>query len=152
MNPADPESAQQIVVEYARKLERDLDENRLPARVDSLPFAKAAIKEAIETSVTYLSSTETLTDELREYFETAYVSLAEYLEPELVSLVIEYRRAAEELSAGSRTTDRIATPAWRTLTESAGLAGEIARATTAEAEELRSRFRQLIPARSSLDS
>ena len=53
MNPADPESAQQIVVEYARKLERDLDENRLPARVDSLPFAKAAIKEAIETSVNF---------------------------------------------------------------------------------------------------
>jgi len=142
---ADLAFAQQIVVEYVRTLERDLDENRLPARVDSLPFAKAAIKDAIETSVTFLSSTHELTDELRVFFETAYVSLAEYLEPELVALVLEYRRAAEELSASVSTADRTATPAWRTLSESAGLAGQIARATTAEADELRARFKQLLP-------
>jgi len=141
---ADLAFAQQIVAEYARTLERDLDENRLPARVDSLPFAKAAIKDAIETSVTFLSSTRELTDELREFFETAYVSLAEYLEPELVALVLQYRRAAEELSASVSTADRTATPAWRTLSESAGLAGQIARATTAEADELRARIRQLL--------
>lgn len=141
---ADLAFAQQVVVEYARTLERDLSENKLPARVDSLPFAKAAIMDAIETSVTYLSSTSALTDELREYFETAYVSLAEYLEPELLTLVLEYRRAAEELSAGVSTADRTATPAWRTLSESAGLAGEIARATTAEAGELRARFRHIL--------
>jgi hypothetical protein len=141
---ADLAYAQQVVVEYSRALERDLTENRLPARVDSLPFAKAAIMDAIETSVTYLSSTASLTDELREYFETAYVSLAEYLEPELVALVLEYRRAAEELSAGVSTADRTASAAWRTLNESAGLAGEIARATTTEASELRARFRHLL--------
>jgi len=152
MNPADPVSARQIFVEYARKLERDLDEHRLPARVDSLPFAKASIREAIETSVTYLSSSEALSDELRDYFETAYVSLAEYLEPELVSLVLQYRRAADELSAGISTAERTATPAWRTLTESAGLAGEIARATSTEADQLRARFRQLTAARSPQDS
>lgn len=141
---ADLAFAQQIVVEYARTLERDINENRLPGRVDALPFAKAAIRQAIETSVTFLSSTSGLTDEMREFLETAYVSLAEYLEPELVSLVLEYRRAADELSAGSTIADRTSTAAWRTLTESAGLAADIARATTQEADELRARFRQLI--------
>ena len=72
--------------------------------------------------------------------------------PELVSLVLQYRRAAEELSAGISTAERTATPAWRTLTESAGLAGEIARATSTEADQLRVRFRQLTAARPLLDS
>jgi hypothetical protein len=136
--------AQQVVVEYARVLARDLSENRLPERVDVLPFSKTVIRDAIETSVTFMSSTSGLTDEMREFFETAYVSLAEYLEAELVSLVQDYRRAAEELSAGATVADRTSTPAWRTLAEGAGLAAEIARATTAEAEELRARFHQLI--------
>jgi len=61
-----------------------------------------------------------------------------------VALVLEYRRAAEELSAGVSTADRTASAAWRTLNESAGLAGEIARATTTEASELRARFRHLL--------
>ena len=64
---ADLAFAQQIVVEYVRTLERHLTEQNLPAPVDS-PFAKAAILNAIETSVTFLSSTSALTDELREYF------------------------------------------------------------------------------------
>ncbi len=144
MTDADLAFAQQVVVEYARVLARDLSEDRLPERVDVLPFSKTAIKDAIETSVTYMSSTTGLTDEMREFFETAYVSLAEYLESELVTLVQDYRRAAEELSAGTTIADRTSTPAWRTLAEGAGLAAEIARATTAEADELRARFRQLI--------
>ena len=141
---ADLAFAQQVVVEYARALSRDIGEHRLPQRVDTLPFSKAAIKEAIESCVTFLSSTTGLTEEMREFFETAYVSLAEYLEPELVSLVHEYRRAAEDLSADTTVADRTSTPAWRTLAESAGLAAEIARATTADTEELRARFRELI--------
>lgn len=144
MTDADLAFAQQVVVEYARVLARDLSENRLPERVDVLPFSKTVIRDAIETSVTFMSSTSGLTDEMREFFETAYVSLAEYLESELVSLVQDYRRAAEELSAGTTIVDRTSTPAWRTLAEGAGLAAEIARATTAEAEELRARFHQLI--------
>ena len=140
---ADLAQAQQIVSEYARVLTRDINENRLPQRADALPFAKAAIKEAIETSVAFISSTSGLTGEMSDFLETAYVSLAEYLEPELLNLVLDYRRAAEELSAGATIADRTSTPAWRTLADGAGLAAEIARATTAEAEELRTRFHQL---------
>jgi hypothetical protein len=98
---ADLAFAQRVIVEDARTLGRDLTAQNLPARVDSLPFAKAAILNAIETSVTFLSSTSILTDELREYFETAYVSLAEYLEPELAALVLQRRpRAALAAQAG----------------------------------------------------
>ncbi len=141
---ADLAFAQQVVVEYARTLARDISENRLPGRVDSLPFPKTAIKEAIEASVTFLSTTSALTHEMREFFETAYVSLAEYLDPELAALVLEYRRAAEELSTASSPAERTSTAAWRTLAEGAGLAGDIARATTAEADELRARFQALL--------
>jgi hypothetical protein len=46
---ADLAFAQQVVVEYARTLARDISENRLPGRVDSPQFPKTAIKEeAIE--------------------------------------------------------------------------------------------------------
>ena len=39
MDPLDPLDAQQLVIEYARVLERDLTENRHPARADALPYA-----------------------------------------------------------------------------------------------------------------
>ena len=145
MDPNDPIDAQQIVIEYARRLEQDIAEGRQPARIESLPFAKAVIKRAIETSVNQLASSGQLTDELCEYFETAYTSLAEYLEGELVDLVTEYRRSAEQLTAVPITTaEKTKTAAWRTLAESGSLAGEVARTTTIEAEKLRTEFYALL--------
>jgi hypothetical protein len=144
MDPHDPVNARQVVIEYARLLERDLTENRHPARADSLPFAKPIIKTAIRTCVTRMSSSGQLTAELREYFETAYTSLADYLDEELVNLMIEYRRSGETLTAEPLAHDRTTTAAGRTLSETASLAGEIARATTIEAEELRKEFWELM--------
>jgi hypothetical protein len=142
MDPLDPLDAQQVVVEYARLLERDINENRHPARVDSLPYAKPTIKSAIRTSVKHLALSGQLTEELREYLETAYTCLAEYLDGELVELMTEYRRSGEELAAEAvPTRDRTKTAAWRTLVESGALAGEVARATANEAEVLRNEFR-----------
>jgi len=141
MDPLDPLDAQQIVVEYARLLERDISGDRHPARVDSLPFAKPIIKTAIQTSVTQLALSGQLTAELREYFETAFTCLAEYLEGELVDLVTEYRRSAEQLTVESLLArDKTKTSAWQTLVASSSLAGEVARATTIEAEKLRREF------------
>jgi hypothetical protein len=145
MNPSDPVDAQQVVIEYARLLERDFDEQRHPARVDSLPYAKPVIKSAIETSVRALAASGQLTVELREYFETAYISLAEYLDGELVELMRLYRQSAERLTADNLSPrDRTRTDAWRTLEESGALAGEVARATTEEAAALRSEFQRFL--------
>jgi len=69
MDPLDPLDARHVVVAYAQLLERDLDEGRYPARVDSLPFAKQTIKTAIRTSVMQLAVSGELTDELRGYFK-----------------------------------------------------------------------------------
>src|SRR6266498_3643881 len=44
VNPDDPLSAKQIVTEYARVLNRDLERGIFPAAIDSLPFAKPTIK------------------------------------------------------------------------------------------------------------
>jgi hypothetical protein len=92
-----------------------------------------------------LAATGQLTDELREYLETAYISLAEYLEGELVELMTLYRNSAEQLAAeGQLARDKTRTSAWQTLSESGSLAGEVARAATTEAETLRSEFQSFL--------
>jgi hypothetical protein len=145
MDPRDPAVAQQIVIEYVHALERDLSGGHHPARVDSLPYAKPVIEAALRTSVGYLAHTGQLTEELRAYFETAYVSLAEYVEVELAQLMTEYRRSAEQLTAEPvRVGDKTTTAAWRTLAGSGAIAGEVARAATAEADERRETFQKLL--------
>jgi hypothetical protein len=77
--------------------------------------------------------------------ETAYISLAEYLEGELVELMTLYRTSAEQLAAdGQSARDKTNTPAWQTLAESGALAGEVAKAATYEAEMLRSEFQSFL--------
>jgi hypothetical protein len=145
MDPSDPLDAQQVVIEYARQLERDFDQQRHPARIDTLPYAKPVIKSAIRTSVKRLAESGQLTDELKEYLETAYIALAEYLEGELVELMMLYRTSAEQLAVdGQSARDKTKTPAWQTLAESGSLAGEVARAATHEAEMLRSEFHSFL--------
>ena len=144
MNPEDPVSAQYIVAEYARVLDRDLQQGSFPARVDSLPFAKPAIENAIKTSVLALASSGQLTDDLREFLETAYVSLADYVAPDIAQLMSEYSRASEDLATDHRlTSEKTTGPAWQRLMESSRLAGEIARSIAIEAERLRMEFQQL---------
>lgn len=147
MNPSDPLDAQQVVVEYARVLERDLAGNRHPNRLDALPFAKPLIKTALETCAREVATAGQLTDELREFLETAYVSLAEYLDAELVDLMAQYRASAEELAAQPRSArEKTQSVAWRTVADTSALAGDIARAMAAEAETLRREFRRLVAA------
>ena len=148
MDPLDPADAQQIVIQYARVLERDIAESRHPARVDSLPFARPVIKTAIRTSVTHLAESGLLTEDLRDYLEAAYTSLAEYLDDELVTLMTKYRQSAEDLvDQPIGRHERTGCGAWQMLTESSTLAGEIARNTTAEAENLRSEFQSFLVVR-----
>jgi len=146
MDPFDPLDAQQIVIDYARLLERDITENRHPARIDSLPFTVSTIKTAIRTSVAQLVRTGQLTNDMRDYFETAYISLADYLDPELVTLMSEFRQSAEHLETtpGAPPEQRIKDAAWRTLAESSALAAEIARAAADECDKLRSEFRTFL--------
>jgi hypothetical protein len=145
MDPHDPLDAQQVVIEYARMLERDFEQQRHPARIDTLPYAKPVIKSAIRTSVKNLAASGQLTDELREYLETAYISLAEYLEGELVELMTIYRESAEELAAqGQAARDKTTTAAWNTLAQGGSLAGEVARMATTEAETLRTEFHSFL--------
>jgi hypothetical protein len=145
MDPLDPADAQQIVIEYARVLERDLSANRHPARIDSLPYAKPLIKSAIQTSARAVTSSGQLTDDLREFLQTAYVSLAEYVDGELVQLLAQYRASAAELAADTRRpTEKTTTPAWRTLVDSGTLVADVARAIATEARTLETEFEQFI--------
>ena len=96
MDPSDPLDAQQVVAEYARLLERDIEENRHPARIDTLPYAKPVIRTAIRTSLETLARSGQLTADMREFLQVAYTSLADYIEGELVDLMTEYRASAAE--------------------------------------------------------
>jgi hypothetical protein len=147
MNPLDPLEAQQIVVDYARMLERDIAEQRHPGRIDALPYSKPTIKVAIQTSLAELARSGQLTAELRDYFETAYTCLAEYLDNELVELMTAYRQSAEQLAAEAvLAQDKARSAAWRTLVESGSLAGEVARTAAAEAGELKKEFAGFVTA------
>jgi hypothetical protein len=145
MNPDDPPSAKQIVTEYARVLNRDLERGSFPVPVDSLPFAKATIKTAIETSLQALVLSGQLTEELREFLETAYVSLADYVPSDLVQLMREYARAGDELAADPRLArEKTTGAAWQTVAGGSRLAGEIARSIASEADLLKTGFQQLL--------
>jgi len=145
VNPEDPVSAKQIVAEYARVLNRDLERGRFPLPDDSLPFAKASIKTAIETSVLALKASGELTQELRDFLETAFVSLADYVPPDLARLMRDYTSAADDLAADPRLArEKTAGAAWQTVAQGSRLAGEIARTMAEEADQLRSEFQKLI--------
>jgi hypothetical protein len=145
VNPEDPLDAKQIVTEYARVLNRDLERGIFPVAIDSLPFAKPIIKTAIETSLLALVSTGQLTEELREFLETAYVSLADYVPADLVQLMREYSRAGDDLAADPRLArEKTTGAAWQTVAGGSRLAGEIARSIASEADLLKTTFQQLL--------
>jgi ribosomal protein S6 len=144
MNPTDPESAQRIVAEYAALLEQHTVEEVYPAPLRSLPYPKQVIKEAIHTSVSILNTTGQMTQELKDFLEIAYVSLADYVEDDVVRLMAEHRTAAEKLQLQSRAPDeRTTTSEWGVLARTSGLAGQVAQAIAAETEELRQEFHQI---------
>lgn len=145
MNPQDPQVAQTIVSEYATVLEGRTLESGDPVTLSTLPYPKDTIKSAIRTSVTALMASGQMTDELREFLETAYVSLADYLDDELARLMAEYRDAGARLAAESGpAADRQASQAWQTLQRTSRLAGEIASAMARETEALRHEFQRLV--------
>jgi len=132
MDVIDPGIAQQIVAEYARLLERQTE---WPASLDDL------IKSAIYAACRALVSNGQLTDELREFLETAYVSLADYVGADLSRLMLDYQRAGADFAGDARRArEKTTTDAWRTITDSSQLAGEIARSIAEEAELLRAEF------------
>jgi hypothetical protein len=145
MSSDDPVIAQQIVAEYARRLEQDSEVSLWPGDADVLPYPKQTIKSAIRTSVQTLESTGQLTGDLREFLETAYVALADYVAADLARLMAEFQRAGTDLAADRRlTSEKTAGEAWQTVSGSSRLVGEVARAIASEADALRAEFRGFV--------
>jgi hypothetical protein len=145
MNPDDPHVAQQVVAAYVAVLARHDEAQTLPAPVAELPYSRDIIKQAIRTSAQALSSSGQLTDELRDFLQGAYVSLADFIDGELVRLMREYNHAADELAhAPQASGERVKTASWQTLQRTSTLAGEIARAVAADAAQLRVEFAQFV--------
>ena len=145
MDTTDPHVAQKIVSEYAALLERHAREEVYPAPVGTLPYPKEVIKASIRTSIAALHTTDALTDELRDFLEVAYISLADYVEDDLVRLMREYHQAGAALAADSRLArEKLGTTAWEQLATTSRLVGEVARTMAEETERLRREFRELI--------
>lgn len=142
MEPTSPQEAQTIVAAYLKVVEQHAEAEIYPSRLRDLPHPKEIIRTAFRTAVTTLFTTGQLTPELRDYLEVAYVSLADYLDDESARLLREYVSAGEELASDRRLArEKAGTEAWRRLTEQSRLAGQLARAISAEAESLRQEFR-----------
>jgi hypothetical protein len=142
VDPNNPRDAQGIVSAYLKIVEAHAAADVYPGSLRDLPESKEIVRTAFKVSTTALIGTGQLTSELREYLEVAYVSLADYVDEEAVTLLREYARAGEELAADSRLVrEKVTTDAWRRVTEQSRLAGQLARTISAEADLLRAEFR-----------
>jgi hypothetical protein len=142
VDPIPPQEAQRIVAAYLKEVEAHASSDVYPCSIDDLPQSKETIRAAFRTCISALTATGQLNDELREYLEIAYVSLADYVSPESLELLREYGRAGEELAADRRLArEKTATDAWRRLTEQSVLAGQLARTISDEADRLRAEFK-----------
>jgi hypothetical protein len=142
VNADSPGDAQAIVAAYLSVVEAQAAAETYPGSLRDLPHSKETIRAAFKTVVAAMLPTGQLSPELREYLEVAYVSLADYLDDETGALLREYARAGEELASGSRIAhEKVASDAWRRVSEQSALAGQLARAISDEGEKLRAEFR-----------
>ena len=142
MDAITPQEAQRIVAAYLRVADAHAAADVYPCSVNELPQPKEAIRAAFRVSVATIASLGQLTPEMRDYLEVAYVSLADYVDEELEKLLREYLRSGEELAADRRLAREKATSdAWRRVTEQSGLAGQLARRISEDADRLRAEFR-----------
>jgi hypothetical protein len=142
MEPTTPLDAQRIVAAYLKVVDRHAETDVYPCSIDDLPESKENIRAAFRTCIDALAATGQLTAEMRGYLEVAYVSLADYVDQECFALLREYGRAGEELAADrGLAKEKVATDAWRRLSDQSRLAGQLARAISEEAERLRDEFR-----------
>jgi len=142
MNPEDPREAHAIVRAYVSVLEQHFRaDDPFPMPTSTLPYSKPAIKQSVRTVVDALTRTGQLSGELRALLETAYASLADYLDDDLVRVTREYRAALSDLEGDGRTArEKTDTPGWTRLADTSGLVGRIARAAADEADMLRAEF------------
>jgi hypothetical protein len=142
LDPTVPADAQRVVAAYLSFVEAQAAANIYPGSLRDLPHSRENIRTAFKTSTMALVDSGQMTADLRDYLEIAYVSLADYLDDEGATLLREYVRAGEDLTAHTGLPrDRVTTDAWRRVSDQSRLAGELARAISVHADELRSEFR-----------
>ena len=142
MDPSNFREAQRVVADYLKVVEAHAAQEVYPGSLRDLPHSKEIIRSAFKTAIEALVSTGQLAPELRDYLEVGYVSLADYVEEEVATLLREYRRAGEELAEDRRLAkEKVGTEVWQRISEQSRLAGEVARNISAETDRLREEFR-----------
>jgi hypothetical protein len=142
VDPSNFREAQRVVADYLKVVEAHAAQEVYPGSLRDLPHSKEIIRSAFKTAIEALVSTGQLAPELRDYLEVGYVSLADYVEEEVATLLREYRRAGEELAEDRRLAkEKVGTEVWQRISEQSRLAGEVARNISAETDRLREEFR-----------
>jgi hypothetical protein len=144
MDPDDPTDAHQIVSAYMTRLEQDYGADEpFPLALSTLPYSKHIIPQSMKTMVGSLTAAGQLTPELHRVLEIAYMSLADYVDDELVRVMREYRQAMSELDvAAGSGQEKTGTAAWRQIAETSSLVAGIAKTIADEAETLHTEFQQ----------
>jgi hypothetical protein len=144
MDPDDPFEAQEIVRAYMAVLEQHYRAgDTFPIPRSTLPHSKDLIRQSMQTMLRSLAAAGQITQEVRSVLEIAYVSLADYLDEELVQVMREYGRALSELDAeAGHGREKTGSAAWARIAETSSLVARIARATADETESLRAEFQQ----------
>jgi hypothetical protein len=149
MDPLNPSDAQRIVASFLTLVEAHAAAEVYPGTLGDLPHPKETIRTAFRTSIGALVASGQMTADLREYLEIAYVSLADYVDGELATLLREFVRAGDELAGDRRPgREKAATDAWQRIAAQSRLAGQIARSISDEASELRAEFLAWVPVQS----
>jgi hypothetical protein len=141
MDLNDPPTAQNVVAAYAAVLEQHARSETYPSSIGTLPYSKADIKHAIRTVAGALHETGQMTQEIRDFLEVAYVSLADYIEDELARLVREYNAASAALPRQGMGPAQQGSPPWQVVSSSGKLVADIARTIAQDTEALRQEFR-----------
>jgi hypothetical protein len=142
VDPSNFREAQRVVADYLKVVEAHAAQEVYPGSLRDLPHSKEIIRSAFKTAIEALVSTGQLAPELRDYLEVGYVSLADYVEEEVATLLREYRRAGEELAEDRRLAkEKVGTEVWQRISEQSRLAGEVARNISAETDRRREEFR-----------
>jgi hypothetical protein len=140
MDPDNPVEAHRIVHAYLTVLDQHYQANEsFPMPHSTLPYSKPIIRQSLHTVVGSLAAAGQITPELHRTLEIAYMSLADYVDEELVRVMREYRQAMSELDEG-RGREKTGTAAWEQVAETSSLVAGIAQAIADEAESLHSEF------------
>jgi hypothetical protein len=129
VDPKNPIDAQAVVAAYTALLAERSTQTGYPVSTAALPYPREVIRQSIQTATAALVASSQMTPELYEFLQSAYVSLADFLDESMVGLLHEPQRSH--------------TIGWRRLSDAGPLVASLAQAIAQDAAALSAEFELL---------